>query len=479
MDFSLQQNHRHFLIGAIALSSIALFSLPAFASDLRPAPHHIEISQSAKNKASTPNIITGQSHKTNRRAPLPKQKPEQIETRMSKEETSRNRSVIKTLKFRGGETKKIKTTKEIIPLAEAPAPTTTATQKPDHHNVALPTSTPDYYVEARQNNSAQTTMPERPFANTAKSKGLADSLRAYMKAQKRDPALIDALYSSTQETGVSFELLTIKAMIESNLGQSTIASQSSARGIFQYIDATWLSLIKRHGKKAGYSSYVKALKYDPIAKRYDVNEGSNISRQEVLDLRNNAQIASLIKAYQVIDEQAVLKEFKEGQSPTVTDHYIIHMMGIPLSRIFYRLKNSHSPIIPAHLKNGMFNQAIALNPTFFYDDHKNALNAPQIYEHFAKTTAKKIDALRALDKRYGSGDNVTAQSYAPTPIKPRIHTPSADSFHNAATDSTLDKIEPASGTRRIKEKPKPQRISALDLLKHEPTPYNRAIGSAQ
>ncbi len=471
MDISLRQYFCIFLISTFA-SSIVLMSLPARASDQRPAPRRIRILKVGKTNPNIPNIITVQKSQAEKSAPIPKQKPESNEADVQKEaivkEITKEPSIIKTLKLRANKTKVVKTTKETLPL------TTPQAQKPAQRSITLPT-TLSYCSESQQNDAVKAAMLDKPNTNKQKDMGLAVSLRTYMRAEKRDQEIIDALYIAAQKTGVSFELMAIKAMIESNLGTHTIAPNSSARGIFQYIDSTWLSLIKRHGGKIGHTSYANALEYDPIAKRFNTNQRVSISRENILDLRDNAKAASLIKAYQIIDEQAVLKEYKEGRSPTITDHYIMHMMGLPLSRTFYRLKNSNSPIIPANLRNGMFNKAIALNPSFFYDKNKNALNASQIYIRFANTTGAKIEALRKIDKRYGSGQNVTAQNCTPTPIRPRIHTPSADSFQNASSSGALNNVEPAAGAiinmnaPRARSK-KHKNISSVALLQFEPSP---------
>ncbi len=418
-----------------------------------------------------PNIISTSSDKSPDTTPLPKQKPEERTTqKTTKEPVAAPKSMLKTLKMTTGKTTIIKTTREIVPLAKALEETTSPTPAPRKISIPAPAAYCDKTQQSAAENSASS---GQPHTGTEENKGLADSLRLYMKAQKQDPALIDALYTAAQETGVSFELMIIKAMIESNLGANTIAAKSSARGMFQYIEPTWLSLIKRHGEKIGHASYANALEYDPSEKRYNPAQKSNVTLHEILALRDDALTASLIKAHQIIDEQSVLEGFKEGRAPTITDHYIMHMLGIPLSRTFYRLNNANSSIIPAHLKNGMFNQAIALNPGFFYDDSKNALTAPQIYQRFAQTTANKIEALQKIDKQYGSGENVMAQSCTPTPVRPRIHKPLASMYQNTESGSALADINPAAGEPKTNTAPlPPKHISTIALLRKEPTPLS-------
>lgn len=257
-------------------------------------------------------------------------------------------------------------------------------------------------------NAVQAALSGEPFEHADKNKKLADSLRAYMSAHNRDPGMINALYYASQETGTSFELLVIKAMLESDLGKHTIAANSSARGVFQYIDATWLALIKHHGEEIGYKPYADALEINQITRKYEVHGASPLSLTNILDLRDNPRIAALIKAYQILDEEQTLQSFKNGQDVHITDHYIVHMMGLSLARIFYKLQQSESAIIPANLTNQMFEKAIASNKYFFYGDDGNGLNATQIYSKFEERSSQKIEALRDIDTKYGSGANVKA-----------------------------------------------------------------------
>ena len=480
MGHPLLQHHRFSLLPALIITVVAFSIAPAaHAKDMTPASRHIKFSPAKSKDNGLPNIISGKSGDESS-VPIPEQKPGIAKKETQQETITDTDSVIKTIKFGAMKTKKVKTTKETIsPAVVAPEPVEKLSQprpqppapKQKPQRVVMPAPKLDYCDQAQQSDMAKAATSGQPFSNTEKDNGLAASLRVYMKTKSRDPALIDALYEAAQETGVSFELMTIKAMVESDLGSHTIAANSSARGIFQYIDSTWLSLIKRHGENIGYVAYANALIYDSAAQHYKANESSGITLEEILNLRNDARATSFIKAYQIIDEQEILKGFREGKAPNITDHYIMHMLGIPLARTFYSLKNSNSSIIPAYLKNGLFNEAIALNPSFFYDENKNGLNAAGIYERFARTTSKKIDELRAIDRRYGTGTNVLAHGCTPAPIMPRIHKPSSQVSLQSTRASA---IEPAAGEKKSekRETRRSRQISSVDLLRFEPTPVS-------
>ena len=56
-------------------------------------------------------------------------------------------------------------------------------------------------------------------------------------------------------TGASFEYLISAAKIESNLDPRASASTSSARGLYQFIEQTWLGTVKEAGGAFGFGKF--------------------------------------------------------------------------------------------------------------------------------------------------------------------------------------------------------------------------------
>ncbi len=65
------------------------------------------------------------------------------------------------------------------------------------------------------------------------------------------PQITGAIRQAAQSTGISFEYLLTTAQIESNLNPSAQASTSSAKGLYQFIDQTWLGTMKQDGAALG------------------------------------------------------------------------------------------------------------------------------------------------------------------------------------------------------------------------------------
>ena len=55
-------------------------------------------------------------------------------------------------------------------------------------------------------------------------------------------------------TGADFQYLLATAQVESNLNPNAQAPTSSARGLFQFTEQTWLATLKEQGTALGYPS---------------------------------------------------------------------------------------------------------------------------------------------------------------------------------------------------------------------------------
>jgi soluble lytic murein transglycosylase-like protein len=78
-------------------------------------------------------------------------------------------------------------------------------------------------------------------------------------------AVTGAIRQASQATGTSFNYLLATAQVESGLNPQAGASTSSARGLFQFIDTTWLATMKQYGPALGYGRYADASPRTPPA----------------------------------------------------------------------------------------------------------------------------------------------------------------------------------------------------------------------
>src|SRR5712692_557794 len=94
--------------------------------------------------------------------------------------------------------------------------------------------------------------------------------------------VVGAIREASRVTGTGFEYLLKTAMRESSFNPNAKSSKSSATGLFQFIDQTWLATLKQSGPGLGYGSYADAVKRTASG-RYAVTDLA--MRQKVMNLR--------------------------------------------------------------------------------------------------------------------------------------------------------------------------------------------------
>src|SRR6187402_2891215 len=99
--------------------------------------------------------------------------------------------------------------------------------------------------------------------------------------------VVAALKSAAAATGSDFHYLLGTAMRESSLKPTAQSSTSSAAGLFQFIDQTWLGLVKEHGGQHGLGNYAAAISKDSDG-RYRADAGAKAA---ILALRKNPETA--------------------------------------------------------------------------------------------------------------------------------------------------------------------------------------------
>ena len=93
-----------------------------------------------------------------------------------------------------------------------------------------------------------------------------------------------AIRQAAQATGTSFQYLLATAQVELGLNPQAGAATSSARGLFQFIDQTWLATMKQSGAALGYGQYAAAIT-KTASGHYEVTDP--VMRSAILKLRND------------------------------------------------------------------------------------------------------------------------------------------------------------------------------------------------
>lgn len=172
-------------------------------------------------------------------------------------------------------------------------------------------------------------------------------------------------------TGASFEYLLSAAKMESNFNPTAAASTSSARGLYQFIDQTWLATVKEAGPSLGFGQYADAITKSPSG-TYSVSDPA--TRAEILKLRDDPTVSAAMAG--VLTQSNSFKLTAEiGRRPTDAELYMAHFMGAGGAA---KLIASAAETPQANAAR-MFPNAAAANQAIFYDHSGNPRSVSEVY----------------------------------------------------------------------------------------------------
>lgn len=125
-----------------------------------------------------------------------------------------------------------------------------------------------------------------------------------------------AIRRAADATGVNFSLLVETARRESAMNPTARAGTSSATGLFQFIEGTWLDMVRRHGADHGLGPQAAALR----------NGADAQTRRDILALRNDAELSARM-AGELARENANALQARLGRAPSAGELYAAHVMG--------------------------------------------------------------------------------------------------------------------------------------------------------
>ncbi len=184
-----------------------------------------------------------------------------------------------------------------------------------------------------------------------------------------------AIARASARTGVDFNYLLGQAQVESGLRSNARAATSSASGLYQFVEQSWLGVVKAHGGEHGMAWAADSIRQGSNG-RYHVADGA--TRQAILNLRNDPQAASLMAAEHAADNKASL-EGSLGREATGTDLYMAHFLGLGGARQFLSAMDAS----PGRSGAAMFPAAARANRGIFFGEGGQPRSLSQIYDRFA------------------------------------------------------------------------------------------------
>lgn len=180
-----------------------------------------------------------------------------------------------------------------------------------------------------------------------------------------------AIDTAGDKSDVDFDYLLQTAIRESSLNPTAKAGTSSATGLFQFLDSTWLMVMRQEGPRLGYQKYADAIKVDKDGDYYIADKKL---KAEVLKLREDPQVAAdLAAAYTRSNGDYLYGRF--GRMPSPGELYIAHFLGANGAAKFFDAGLAD----PNQSAAALFPRQARANATIFYD-HGKPRSIKQVYQ---------------------------------------------------------------------------------------------------
>jgi hypothetical protein len=213
---------------------------------------------------------------------------------------------------------------------------------------------------------------------------MTDAIKA---ATTASAAISGALKRASASTGASFDYLYKVAVRESSLNPHAKAKTSSAAGLFQFIEQTWLAAVKKYGASHGLANEAANISVAANG-RYVVADPA--LRKDILDLRFDADKAAALAGELALENKTAL-ENGLGRAIDAAELYAAHFLGPTGAKKLLSADVSHSAaaLLPAAAK---------ANRPVFYDGARER-TVGEVIASFRRTIGDAKGAVEALGER--------------------------------------------------------------------------------
>jgi len=235
--------------------------------------------------------------------------------------------------------------------------------------------------------------------------------------------IIQSLQLASAQTGTDFEYLLETATRESSLKPQAKAKTSSAAGLFQFIEQTWLGAVKQYGEKAGIGSLSDSIGTNAKGRHIVTDDQT---KAEILALRHDVDVSSVIAGMMSRDSQVSLEKAL-GRDLHDGELYLAHFMGVRGAQKFIEAYQTDSTTKAADL----FPAAANANKRLFYAKDGQKLSVGEVYRNLTDQGGSSPVAPQAVaEASKPAAENKSAQ------VSGSVPAPQYDVLQSAARTLT-------------------------------------------
>jgi hypothetical protein len=203
--------------------------------------------------------------------------------------------------------------------------------------------------------------------------------------------LVDKIVRAASATKMDPVLLMAIADKESSFATEVQAKTSSATGLFQFIESTWLRVVRDYGARYGLAAEA----VNAVALVSGSNAAGPEERRRILDLRRDAYLSAVLAAEMLKNDSAPIAA-RLGRPLTGGEIYLVHFLGPDgAMRLLERARSA-----PDDVAADLLPKPAAANRTiFFTTDQSGAakgLSVSEVRAKFESMIGLRLDRYRAV-----------------------------------------------------------------------------------
>jgi hypothetical protein len=225
--------------------------------------------------------------------------------------------------------------------------------------------------------------------------GATDSARAAIEPVEEDflefdgmrvpRRLVETILKASEATAVDPVYMMALADKESSFIPHNKASSSSAEGLFQFLEGTWLEIVKSFGAEHGLVAESAAIQ----AENGQFTIADHAMREHILGLRRDPYLSALMAAEMLKRDRNRIEQ-RIGRTITRSEFYLAHFFGVTgatrfITNLDDRPKQSAPKLFPAAAK---------ANRALFYDrkgKKTRHLSVAEVYDRIDEMIDERLD----------------------------------------------------------------------------------------
>ncbi len=202
--------------------------------------------------------------------------------------------------------------------------------------------------------------------------------------------LVHSILKAAHATGADPVYMMTLADVESSLSPEAKARTSSAQGLFQFIDSTWIETVYHHAADYGFKAAAEAIRYVNGELAVDPKD-----REWVMSLRTDPYFSALMAGELIKDVERALHSQGERELAEA-ELYLAHFLGASSAVRFLEVLDQD----PNMKASKLFPKAARANAGLFMDGKGRKRRPVSVAELYNKIDSKIV---RRLDRYEGIG----------------------------------------------------------------------------